>query len=156
MIHKGNSLALPSMKTKSHRSQPSRELSSKRPVQLPSPNLTCHINVKWMNAQSSCDIQDRKHNQLGTCSVMPWAALAIRPAPHSLSISGGAGQDKKQTKNRQRLAELGVVEASSNVDWPSRGLSCGTPVLYKQACTRYWGMGGAQHAIQHTKPHPGY
>ena len=45
--------------------------------------------------------------------------------------------------------------AKSHSDWPSRELSCGTPVLCKQGRTRDWGIGGAQHAIQHTKPHPG-
>ena len=47
------------------------------------------------------------------------------------------------------LAKPGVIEADFHVAWPSRGLSCGIPVLCKQ------GTGGAQHAIQHTKPHPG-
>ena len=49
-----------------------------------------------------------------------------------------------------------MTRAKPHIDWPSRGLSCGTPVLCKQACTRDWGIGGTQHVmIQHTKPHPG-
>ena len=51
----------------------------------------------------------------------------------------------------------GVKEAiaKSHGDRPLRRLSCETPVLCKQACTRDWGIGGTQQAIQHTKPHPG-
>ncbi len=55
---------------------------------------------------------------------------------------------------KTRLAKPGMMKAMSHGNWPSRGLLSGTPVLCKQACTRDWGMGRAQHAIQHTKPHP--
>ena len=59
-------------------------------------------------------------------------------------------------KNRQLLAKPGVIEARSHSEWPSRGLSSGTPDLNRLACSGIRGEGGAQHAIKHTNPHPGY
>ena len=50
----------------------------------------------------------------------------------------------------------GMVEAKSHSEWPSRGLSSGTPDPNRLACLGIRGEGGAQHAIEHTKPHPGY
>ncbi len=41
----------------------------------------------------------------------------------------------KKHKNNERLAQPSVIEAKSHIDWPSRGLSRGTPDLSKQACT---------------------
>ncbi len=40
-----------------------------------------------------------------------------------------------------------MIEAKSHIDWPSRGRSCGTPDLSKQACTGKW-RSGAQPAVQ--------
>ena len=57
---------------------------------------------------------------------------------------------------RQLLAEPGVIKATSQREWPSRGLSSGTPDLNRLACSGTRKEGGAQHAIEHTKPHPGY
>ena len=48
----------------------------------------------------------------------------------------------------------GVVEAESHSEWPSRGLSSGTPDPGRLACLGIRGEGGAQHASEHTKPHP--
>ena len=41
------------------------------------------------------------------------------------------------------------MQAKFHVDWPLRGLSCGTPVVCKLA---YGGMGGAQQAINPPSP----
>ena len=64
-------------------------------------------------------------------------------------------QNKSRIKyNRYFLAEPGVSKARSHSKWPSRGLSSGTPGLNRLACSGIRGEGGAQHAIEHTKPHP--
>ena len=49
-----------------------------------------------------------------------------------------------------------MIKARSHSEWPSRELSSGTPDLNRLACSGIRGEGEAQHAIEHTKPHPGY
>ena len=47
-----------------------------------------------------------------------------------------------------------MIEARSCSEWPSRGLSSETPDPSRLACLGIRGKGGAQHAIEHTEPHP--
>ena len=52
------------------------------------------------------------------------------------------------------------TEGESQGDWPSRRLALKGTVKWgsspvQASLQRKWGIGGPQHAIQHTKPHPG-
>ena len=49
-----------------------------------------------------------------------------------------------------------MIKARSHSEWPSRGLSTATPGLNRLACSGIRGQDGAEHAIEHVKPHSGY
>ena len=60
---------------------------------------------------------------------------------------------RKMTPGQARRAQPGVLKARSRSKWSSRALSSGTTDLHRLACSGIKGEGGAQHAIEHTKPH---
>lgn len=47
-----------------------------------------------------------------------------------------------------------VVEANSHSEWPSRGLSNGTPDPNRLVCFGIRGEGWARYAVEQTKAHP--
>ena len=71
----------------------------------------------------------------------------------------GLAQERKTERNHGKysrlLAKLGVIKARSHSEWLSRGLSNGTPDLNRLACSGIKRKGGAEHAIDHIKPHAG-
>ena len=73
--------------------------------------------------------------------------------PCSISMLLIVTQIKKSTDS-ELLAKPGVIKARSHSEWPTRTLSRETPDLNRLACSGIRKTVGAQHAMEHTKPHP--
>ena len=92
-------------------------------------------------------------------SVQPQSASSVdSTATTTFSVAVraplSASMQKYYEINRSLLAKPGVIKARAHRKWPLRGLSSGTPDLNRLACSGIRREGGAQHAIEHTKPHP--
>ena len=111
------------------------------------PDLSVVLQVGWPHC--------------GHFAVQVQLLAQVRPALHTPRLAQTIKKENTNLDyvyvymNRLFLAKPGVIEARSHNVRPSRALENGTPDPDRLACSGIRGKGGVQHAIEHTKRHPG-